>query len=409
VTQVGGVDIARGLSPVCDMQFDLCILVLSMLPLSVYTLCKSLSIPKIGLFGRHLCLGLRTQQVPVPYLRLYSTSESSVDNLDANMEIIDKSRKYGGKKLRTKKKLLSSTRVKVHRLERIISNRGYGSRNEVAKLLRSGRVTVNDKIIRSSKNKYPIDIDIKIDGEALQMIPLLALYHKPIGVHSTMKDNHGRDSLQELMLEYPFLKSMHPVGRLDADTSGLLLFSSDGQLTNTLLQPFNMIEREYEAVVTGEVDYEKLKKKLENGVVTTDGKFKANLSDCQLLDTDIEIPKKLIMKAEAGLDECSKNDSDDERESRAVKRIESQFKTVPNNPSMLLTKASYVRLAVTEGKYRMVRRILHNAGHSVINLHRIRYGNILLNDLEEGEVTSCDTEQSTWAKRITNANESKDV
>ena len=72
-------------------------------------------------------------------------------------------------------------------------------------------------------------------------------------------------------MEYPFLKSMHPVGRLDADTTGLLLFSSDGHLTQTLLNPNSDIEREYEALVVGHVNASVLSEQLFNGVKTTEG------------------------------------------------------------------------------------------------------------------------------------------
>ena len=62
---------------------------------------------------------------------------------------------------------------------------------------------------------------------------------------------------------------------------------------------------------------------------------------------------------------------------------------------------SYVRVMVKEGKYRMVRRILHNAGHSVINLHRVRYGNIVLDEeLEEGGVIPCSVDHSQWARTL---------
>ena len=62
---------------------------------------------------------------------------------------------------------------------------------------------------------------------------------------------------------------------------------------------------------------------------------------------------------------------------------------------------SYVRLSVTEGKYRMVRRILHNAGHSVMSLHRVRYGQVYLRELEEGEVRFCTSEEARWARALT--------
>ena len=139
-----------------------------------------------------------------------------------------------------------------------------------------------------------LDVEVEIDGEKSYSIPLLAKYYKPLGVLSVMvtfsltyslthslthslilslpqADNYGRENLAELVVEYPFLKSMHPVGRLDADTTGLLLFSSDGHLTQTLLNPNSDIEREYEALVVGHVNASVLSEQLFNGVKTTEG------------------------------------------------------------------------------------------------------------------------------------------
>ena len=65
-----------------------------------------------------------------------------------------------------------------------------------------------------------------------------------------------------------------------------------------------------------------------------------------------------------------------------------------------LVPTSRVVVSVTEGKYRMVRRVLHNAGHSVLQLHRLRYGSIFLNDLEGGEVRPCTTEERKWAENL---------
>lgn len=110
-----------------------------------------------------------------------------------------------------------------------------------------------------------------------KQIALLAVYHKPLNVVSSIGDPWGRPSLSLLYDTYPYLKNMHPVGRLDRDTSGLLLFSKDGQLTQHLLNPHSKVSRIYEATVKGRVDFEILEATLQSGVSTTDGVFPAKL------------------------------------------------------------------------------------------------------------------------------------
>jgi 23S rRNA pseudouridine2605 synthase len=146
-------------------------------------------------------------------------------------------------------------------------------------------ISINDEIIKNGAIKMHANITgIKIDGKLLNAIPLLSIYHKPINVQSTMGDKYGRDNLSQLLPKYDYLNQMHPVGRLDADTSGLLLFSSNGYLTQTLISPNSNIEREYEAVVAGIVDFEELKEILSNGVKTTEGIFPANLIEAKNLN-----------------------------------------------------------------------------------------------------------------------------
>ncbi len=89
---------------------------------------------------------------------------------------------------------------------------------------------------------------------------------------------------------------MHPVGRLDVDTSGLLLFSSDGILTQRLLNPNSEIPRIYEAIVIGEVNHEYLQTTLRKGVSTTLGTFTANLVSSQILDEQVNIAYAHTMK-----------------------------------------------------------------------------------------------------------------
>jgi len=280
----------------------------------------------------------------------------------------------------------SSDKVPSQRLERIISNRGIGSRNDVAKLLKQGRISINGKIVYSGSDKYPNDIILEVDGIESKPIPLLAIYYKPVGIHSVMRDPWGRGNLAELAREYPYLKSLHPVGRLDADTSGLLLFSSDGHLTQTLLHPSTGIEREYEAVVIGTVNFEELKRTLANGVKTTEGTFSGELKHSENLDRMVPLP--------TFNDDDDDDDDDDDTDNRktAIK------KEIDSNSKLVST--SKVRLTVSEGKYRMVRRILHNAGHSVIELHRVRYGDVNLGNLEEGDVRECSIEERDWAKKL---------
>jgi 23S rRNA pseudouridine2605 synthase len=148
------------------------------------------------------------------------------------------------------------------------------------------------------------------------------------------------------------MKALHPVGRLDADTTGLLIFSKDGQFTQKLLNPRNEIEREYEALVKGLVDYEKLRLKLALGIQTSEGIILSSLIASRAFHKQSELEYMKSSLLESNIAPC----------------IDTDLSQVGD--------FSYVRIVVTEGKYRMVRRILHNAGHSVICLHRSRYGGV---------------------------------
>lgn len=329
--------------------------------------------------------------------------------------------------------------AKLMRLERIVANRGVGSRKEVSQLFRAGRVLVNGKAVLSGADKYPMDTEVEIEGYGtVSSVPLLALYHKPTGIVSTMRDDWGRASLEELSLEFPFLKSMHPVGRLDADTSGLLLFSSDGALTQALLHPSSGIPREYRALVVGDVDPPKLTEVLRAGVRTTEGVFSAELLNCRptpelvpLVDVlpppPADFPNRApgvrptttsILqgknsgqggtvrsaaggtrgKRDAAASSNSLGSGDDEDEADRV-AVDPAF-IVTNDSGQQAVRTSEVVLSVTEGKYRMVRRVLHNAGHSVLRLHRVRYGAVDLSDLEEGEVRAVSPEEKAWAEAL---------
>jgi len=166
-------------------------------------------------------------------------------------------------------------------------------------------------------------------------------WHKPFGILSSTSDPRGRSSLATVageLLEW----GLHPVGRLDADTDGLLLFSSNGQLTQRLLHPKRGVVRTYIAQVEN-LPAPDLKARLAAGVQTSDGTV---IADLQRADGHTLV------------------------------------------------------VSVTEGKHRMVRRLLANSGHPVQTLRRLSYGAIQLGDLEPGTWRLPSPEELTWAQAL---------
>lgn len=229
----------------------------------------------------------------------------------------------------------------MERLDKILASRGVGTRTEVRGAVKRKRVTVDGEVVRDFGLKVDPAADIRFDGEPVLPMPLLVAYHKPTGILSSIGDAHGRANL-EAALPPAWRGHLHPVGRLDADTSGLLLFSQDGKLTQRLLHPRRGVERAYVAQVEGVGDAE-LIERLAAGVSTAEGTFTANVTR---LDGDV------------------------------------------------------VHLTVTEGKHRMVRRMLANAGYPVVALHRVRYGAVELGDLPEGESREATPDELAWVQAL---------
>ena len=216
------------------------------------------------------------------------------------------------------------------RLDRILAKRGEYSRKIASKMIRRKRVAVEGELCSDPKAHFPEDASITIDGYTLpSMVPVYA-FHKPAGMLSTVSDPYARPCVGDLLPMHH-----HIVGRLDMDTRGLLLISMDGQLTQALLHPKREVEREYLAWVEGEPSAE-LVETLAKGVQTSLGIARAKVLDIA--------------------DGC-------------------------------------VRLVVTEGRNRIVRRMLHNAGHSVQDLMRVRFGPIVLGEIEESMMEPLSEEQ----------------
>jgi len=228
------------------------------------------------------------------------------------------------------------------RLQKLLAAAGLASRRQVEQWIVEGRLTVGGRIAKLGDRADSGD-EVCLDGRRLELGPprpalhKVLLYHKPVGEMTTRRDPQGRPTVFE-RLPAPEQGRWIVVGRLDVNTSGLLLFTTDGELAHRLMHPSSCIEREYLVRVRGRPDQEALGKLL-RGIPLDDGSA--------AFDRIIE----------------ASSPSDD----RALKSI----------PSAESTNASY-RVVLHEGRNREVRRMWEAVGYEVSRLLRIRFGPIEL-------------------------------
>jgi 23S rRNA pseudouridine2605 synthase len=226
------------------------------------------------------------------------------------------------------------------RLQKLLATAGVASRRQVEHWIAAGRLTVAGRVAKLGDRAGPSD-EIRLDGRRLELGPpqpvarQVLLYHKPVGEMTTRRDPQGRPTVFDRLPPPPHGRWI-VVGRLDVNTSGLLLFTTDGDLAHRLMHPSSGIEREYLVRVRGRPDGDAIRKLL-RGVPLEDGP--------------------------AAFDRVTEEPSP---------RGEAQ-------------NASY-RLVLHEGRNREVRRIWEAVGYEVSRLLRVRYGPIELpRDLRAGE------------------------
>lgn len=165
---------------------------------------------------------------------------------------------------------------KSEKLQKVLARAGHGSRRELETMIAAGRVSVDGKIATlGDRVLVSTDMKIRIDGhvvsvkESAEAICRILAYYKPEGELCTSSDPEGRPTVFDRL---PKLRGARwiAVGRLDVNTSGLLLFTTDGELANRLMHPSHEVEREYAVRVFGKVDDEKLKQ-LSQGIQLEDG------------------------------------------------------------------------------------------------------------------------------------------
>jgi len=160
------------------------------------------------------------------------------------------------------------------KLQKVLARAGYGSRREIEGWISAGRVSVNGNIVQLGERVVEGDV-IRIDGKVVSKTRLqsrrtrVLMYHKPVGEVTSRSDDEGRSTVFENLPRIANGRWI-VVGRLDLNTSGLLLFTNDGELANRLMHPSHTVEREYAVRVLGEVPPEVIKK-LSSGVELEDG------------------------------------------------------------------------------------------------------------------------------------------
>lgn len=163
------------------------------------------------------------------------------------------------------------------RLQKVLSQAGVASRRAAEDLIVQGRVSVDGKVVRKLGTRVdPATQIVRVDGDRIEVDEtkhIVLAFNKPVGMVSTMYDPDGRPCLADVLVEYP--ERLYHVGRLDIDTSGLLLLTNDGELANRLTHPSYEVEKTYVARVHGEVK-PGVRRELLRGVQLDDGIAKAD-------------------------------------------------------------------------------------------------------------------------------------
>ena len=252
------------------------------------------------------------------------------------------------------------------RLQRFLARAGIASRRGSENLMTAGRVTVNGHVVTELGSKVdPLCDEVAVDGAPVRWgsAPVTLMLHKPAGFLTTMDDPQGRPTVAELVPTDRF-PGLYPIGRLDGDTTGLLLFSTDGRLGHGLLHPSHHVSKSYLACVEGAPSPAALDR-LREGVLLDDGMTAPAVAE--VLDEG---------QAARALALLSLPDSPAPAGATASRKALSAWRR---------QNRSVVRLVLSEGRKHQVKRMLAAVGHPVIALHREGFGPLSLEGLPAGQ------------------------
>lgn len=221
----------------------------------------------------------------------------------------------------------------MERLQKVIAKYGYASRREAEKLIKGNKVLVNDELVTELGTKVSSTDIIKINGKIInkEVNREYYLLNKPREVVSTREDPEKRITVVDLINTD---ERIYPVGRLDYNTTGLIILTNDGDFANYIASPRNEVEKTYLAKLNKILTIDDLKK-IKNGILID--KTKVNIGKIKIKNKNIE-----------------KN-------------------------------TCYVELTIVEGRNHIIKRLFQSLGYTVLKLTRIKIGHLSIDNLQSGE------------------------
>lgn len=232
------------------------------------------------------------------------------------------------------------------RINKYIASAGVTSRRKADELIEEGKVKVNGKVLREPGYQVEDTDLVEVDGQAIKPASKLVYYllNKPCGFVTSTADKEGRRVVTELV---PDEIRVFPVGRLDYNTSGLLILTNDGELANKLMHPSGQFDKTYLVRCTGTV----------------------TIAEARRLEKGIDLNGRKTSPAEVKLIRHDKN-------------------------------STVAEITIHEGRNRQVRRMFEAIGHEVTELQRIRLGNLTIGKLALGQCRKLGPAEIEYLKRI---------
>ena len=233
------------------------------------------------------------------------------------------------------------------RINKFLAESGVGSRRACDKIIEEGRVKINGKVCSLGAEVDPMKDSVTFDGKKLGKVKKFEYYimNKPKGCVCTVKDDKGRKTVMDYLP--PLNARVYPVGRLDYDSEGLLIFTNDGDFANRLTHPSNEIPKTYLVKIEGNIEENSLAK-LRAGVVIDGVKTK-----------------------------------------KCTIKVVDEFKD--------FTK---MHVTITEGRNREIRKMFETVGKEVVFLKRIKIGDLALHGLDRGECRKLTPEEVDYLKNV---------